>query len=344
MSELTQEQIDAMLRGEDLRINTEEDKVQGLVNAAQAEKERGSAQPTEAPAMVDKSLGGDLLDRIVMIRRQCAIDLGVVIPSIRLRDNVRLNTNEYVLKIQGEEVARGEVMPDHYLAINSDGVEETISGIETVEPTFGLPALWITKKQRDNAELLGYTTIDPPSVITTHLIEVIKSHEQGYAYPTTENGSTTVKAGNFFDVPDDDYSQITGGNFSLSAAVKDSVWNIAASGEPIDLSASSTNASNSDIAEQLYELVSGGTFNSTLNTFVGSLSIASDTTKGLLNTSQSMLSSVSTQRTSLSGVSLDEETTNLIMFQQSYSVASRMVTTIDEMLNTLINSTGRVGL
>jgi len=169
-------------------------------------------------------------------------------------------------------------------------------------------------------------------------------HEQGYAYPTTENGSTTVKAGNFFDVPDDDYSQITGGNFSLSAAVKDSVWNIAASGEPIDLSASSTNASNSDIAEQLYELVSGGTFNSTLNTFVGSLSIASDTTKGLLNTSQSMLSSVSTQRTSLSGVSLDEETTNLIMFQQSYSVASRMVTTIDEMLNTLINSTGRVGL
>jgi len=126
--------------------------------------------------MVDKSLGGDLLDRIVMIRRQCAIDLGVVIPSIRLRDNVRLNTNEYVLKIQGEEVARGEVMPDHYLAINSDGVEETISGIETVEPTFGLPALWITKKQRDNAELLGYTTIDPPSVVTTHLIEVIKSH------------------------------------------------------------------------------------------------------------------------------------------------------------------------
>ena len=126
--------------------------------------------------LVDRSLGGDLLDRIVMIRRQCAMDLGIVVPSIRLRDNVRLNTNEYVLKIQGEEVARGEVMPDHYLAINSDGVEETISGIETVEPTFGLPALWITKKQREKAELLGYTTIDPPSVITTHLIEVIKNH------------------------------------------------------------------------------------------------------------------------------------------------------------------------
>jgi flagellar biosynthesis protein FlhA len=126
--------------------------------------------------MVDRSLGGDLLDRIVMIRRQCAIDLGIVVPSIRLRDNVRLNTNEYILKIQGEEVARGEVMADHYLAINSEGGKETISGIETVEPTFGLPALWITKKQREKAEMLGYTTIDPPSVITTHLIEVIKKH------------------------------------------------------------------------------------------------------------------------------------------------------------------------
>ncbi len=115
--------------------------------------------------MIDRSLGGDLLDRIVMIRRQCAMDLGIVIPSIRLRDNVRLGTNEYVLKIQGEEVARGEVLTDRYLAINSEGGKETISGIETVEPTFGLPALWITKKQREKAEMLGYTTIDiPPSI------------------------------------------------------------------------------------------------------------------------------------------------------------------------------------
>ena len=126
--------------------------------------------------LVDKSLGGDLLDRIIMIRRQCAIDLGIIVPSIRLRDNVRLKTNEYVLKIQGAEVARGEVMTDHYLAINNDGVQETISGIETKDPTFGLPALWITKKQREKAEMLGYTTIDPPSVITTHLIETIKNH------------------------------------------------------------------------------------------------------------------------------------------------------------------------
>lgn len=126
--------------------------------------------------MVDMSLGGDLLERVIMIRRQCAIELGIILPSIRLRDNVRLGTNEYIILIKGIEVARGEIMADHYLAINSDGVEETITGIETIEPTFGLPALWITKKQREKAELLGYTTIDPPSVITTHLMEVIKAH------------------------------------------------------------------------------------------------------------------------------------------------------------------------
>ncbi|SHH83355.1 flagellar biosynthesis protein FlhA [Sporobacter termitidis DSM 10068] len=126
--------------------------------------------------MIDTSLGGDLLDRIIMIRRQCAIELGIILPSIRMRDNVRLNTNEYKIMIKGVEVAGGEVMPDHYLAINSDGVDETITGVETIEPTFGLPALWITKKQRERAELLGYTTIDPPSVITTHLMEVIKAH------------------------------------------------------------------------------------------------------------------------------------------------------------------------
>ncbi|HHU22250.1 MAG TPA: flagellar biosynthesis protein FlhA [Clostridiales bacterium] len=126
--------------------------------------------------LVDKSLGGDLLERVIMIRRQCAMELGIILPSIRLRDNIRLSTNEYKILIKGVEVARGEIMPDHYLAINSDGVDETITGIETVEPTFGLPALWITRKQREKAELLGYTTIDAPSVITTHLMEVIKRH------------------------------------------------------------------------------------------------------------------------------------------------------------------------
>lgn len=126
--------------------------------------------------MVDANLGGDLLERVVMIRRQCALDMGIILPAIRLRDNVQLGTNEYVLKIKGVEVARGEVMADHFLAINAGGTDETISGIETVDPAFGLPALWITKNMREKAELLGYTTIDPPSVIATHLTELIKRH------------------------------------------------------------------------------------------------------------------------------------------------------------------------
>jgi len=127
-------------------------------------------------SLVDASQGGDLLDRIVMIRRQCALDLGIIVPIVRLRDNVQLGTREYVIKIKGLEVARGEVMPDHYLALKPDEVEEPIEGIETTEPAFGLPALWITAANREKAELNGYTTIDVPSVISTHLMEVIKRH------------------------------------------------------------------------------------------------------------------------------------------------------------------------
>ncbi|SMC35426.1 flagellar biosynthesis protein FlhA [Papillibacter cinnamivorans] len=126
--------------------------------------------------MVDANLGGDLLERVVMIRRQCALEMGIIVPSIRLRDNVQLGTNEYVLKIKGNEIARGEVMIDHFLAINIAGAKETISGIETTDPAFNMPALWITKNQREKAELLGYTTIDPPSVIATHLTELIKRY------------------------------------------------------------------------------------------------------------------------------------------------------------------------
>jgi flagellar biosynthesis protein FlhA len=95
--------------------------------------------------MVDANLGGDLLERVVMIRRQCAMDMGIIVPSIRLRDTVQLGASEYVLKIKGMEIARGEVMADHFLAINMAGAKETISGIETTAPTVGMPALWITK-------------------------------------------------------------------------------------------------------------------------------------------------------------------------------------------------------
>ncbi len=127
-------------------------------------------------SLVDASQGGDLLDRIVMIRRQCALDLGIIVPIVRLRDNVQLGTKQYVIKIKGLEVARGDVMPDHYLALKPDDVDEPIDGIETVEPAFGLPALWISAASREKAELKGYTTIDVPSVISTHLMEIIKRH------------------------------------------------------------------------------------------------------------------------------------------------------------------------
>lgn len=127
-------------------------------------------------ALADAQQGGDLTDRVVMIRRQCAMDLGMVIPSIRLRDNIQLKTNEYVVKIRGNEVARGEVIPDCYLAMNSTDSKHVIKGIETIEPSFGLPALWITRTEREKAELYGYTIVDPPSVIATHLTEILKLH------------------------------------------------------------------------------------------------------------------------------------------------------------------------
>jgi flagellar biosynthesis protein FlhA len=126
--------------------------------------------------MMDVSQGGDLFDRVVMIRRQRALDIGVIVPAIHLRDNIQLGTNAYSIRIKGVEVASGEVMADHLLAMSTGEVEEEIYGIPTVEPTFGLPALWIPKSERENAELMGYSTVDPPSVIATHLNEVIKRH------------------------------------------------------------------------------------------------------------------------------------------------------------------------
>jgi flagellar biosynthesis protein FlhA len=126
--------------------------------------------------MVDVSQGGDLFDRIVMIRREAALDLGVIVPAIRVRDHIQLGTNSYSIRIKGIEVAGGEVMADHLLALATGDVEEEIFGIPTVEPTFGLPALWIPQSERENAELLGYSTVDPPSVIATHLTEIIKRH------------------------------------------------------------------------------------------------------------------------------------------------------------------------
>lgn len=124
--------------------------------------------------LADVEQGGDLLDRIVMIRRQIAMELGLVVPIVRLRDNIQLNPNEYIIKIKGVKVAKGEVYFDHYLAMDPGIGEGEIEGIDTIEPAFGLAAKWITEKEREKAEILGYTVVDPPSVIATHLTEVIK--------------------------------------------------------------------------------------------------------------------------------------------------------------------------
>lgn len=125
--------------------------------------------------LVDAEQGGDLLDRVVMIRRQLAIELGLVIPVVRIRDNIQLQPNEYRIKIKGNELAKGELLLDHYLAM-SPGGEDSIEGIETVEPSFGLPAKWITEAVKEDAEIQGYTVVDPPSVVSTHLTEVIRAN------------------------------------------------------------------------------------------------------------------------------------------------------------------------
>ncbi|UKS29871.1 flagellar biosynthesis protein FlhA [Paenibacillus sp. HWE-109] len=126
--------------------------------------------------LADTQQGGDLLDRIILIRRQCALELGVVVPVIRIRDNIQLRPNEYIIKIKGNTVARGELLLNHYLAMSPGIEDDSISGIETTEPAFGLPAIWIDEVTKERAELSGYTVVDPPSVVATHLTEIIKKH------------------------------------------------------------------------------------------------------------------------------------------------------------------------
>ncbi len=126
--------------------------------------------------LADVNQGGDLLDRVVMIRRQVALELGTVVPIIRLRDNIQLNPNQYIIKIKGIQVSEGEILFDHYMAMNPGFVTEEVAGIPTFEPSFHLPALWITEGQRERAEAAGYTVVDPPSIIATHLTEIIRHH------------------------------------------------------------------------------------------------------------------------------------------------------------------------
>ncbi len=126
--------------------------------------------------LVDESVGGRLINRIIIFRRQYAQDMGFVIPSIRLRDSSGLNTNQYCIKIKGEEVAKGEILIDYFLALEPENPEKEIDGIETIEPAYGIPSRWIKPEDRELAEIYGYTVIDPLSVLVTHLSEVVKQH------------------------------------------------------------------------------------------------------------------------------------------------------------------------
>ncbi|WP_042355944.1 flagellar biosynthesis protein FlhA [Bacillus rubiinfantis] len=126
--------------------------------------------------LADQKQGGDILDRIVMIRRQFAIELGLIIPTIRIRDNLQLPANQYVLKLRGNKIASGEVYLDHYLAMIQGDDSGDIEGIRVIEPAFGLPAVWLTSEEKQKAELMGYMIVDPPSVIATHLTEVLKQY------------------------------------------------------------------------------------------------------------------------------------------------------------------------
>ncbi|NLY71819.1 MAG: flagellar biosynthesis protein FlhA [Clostridiales bacterium] len=126
--------------------------------------------------LVDEASGGTFIDRIVIFRKQFALDMGVVIPTVRLRDNGLINPNQYIIKIKGEEVARGEVLVDYYLALDPGNTTGTIEGIDTIEPAYEIPGKWITESEKEMAEIYGYTVIDPVSVIVTHMTEVIKRH------------------------------------------------------------------------------------------------------------------------------------------------------------------------
>lgn len=151
---------------------TEPENVMSLINVEPMEIEIGYG----LIPLADEVSGGDLLQRIASVRRQCAIDMGIIVQPIRIRDNLQIKNNEYVIKIRATEVVRGELIPNMLLCMNPTNEDIDIDGIKTVEPTFGLPALWINKDDREIAEIKGFTVVDPTTVLVTHLSEVIKDH------------------------------------------------------------------------------------------------------------------------------------------------------------------------
>lgn len=148
------------------------DNVFKLLNVEQIEMEFGYS----LLHLVDEKSGGNFIDRVVLFRKQFAVEMGMVIPSVRMRNNPEINPNQYIIKIKGEEVARGEILVDHLLALDNGEVTRSVEGIDTIEPAFGIPAKWISEDKKVMADIAGYTLIDPVSVMITHLSEVIKAH------------------------------------------------------------------------------------------------------------------------------------------------------------------------
>lgn len=169
-------EVEEEIELEDIKEAEDIKKPENIVELLQVEKMEMELGYGLIP-LVDSEQGGDFLDRIVMIRRQCAIELGFIVPPIRIRDNMQLKPNSYVIKIKGIQIADGELILDNYLAIGPGiEIDGELEGIDTVEPAFNLPAKWIATKAQDIAEQKGYTVVDPPSVLATHLTTVIKNH------------------------------------------------------------------------------------------------------------------------------------------------------------------------
>ncbi|OGK10116.1 MAG: flagellar biosynthesis protein FlhA [Candidatus Riflebacteria bacterium GWC2_50_8] len=169
--ELEQKAIDSKIAEEETSKTGPED-VSSLLSVDPLELEIGY----NLIPLVDTNQGGDLLNRITLIRRQIAIDLGLVVPPIRIRDNIQLHPSTYCFKIKGVEFASYEILPDQFLAMDSGNATSKVDGIPVEEPAFGLPAVWIESSKRDRAEMAGYTVVDPSTVVATHLTEIIRKN------------------------------------------------------------------------------------------------------------------------------------------------------------------------
>lgn len=170
--EAAQEMTEAKEALSEMEYYKDIDNVYKLLNVEPVEVEFGySLIP-----LADESAGGTFIERVVIFRKQFALDMGMVFPSVRMRDNQHINPNQYVIKIKGEVVAQSEILVDHYLALDSGSVTQEIDGIPTIEPAFKIPALWVSEDKKVAADIAGYTLIDPVSVMITHLSEIIKEH------------------------------------------------------------------------------------------------------------------------------------------------------------------------